>query len=123
MQLNIIIIILTCILIIILTFYLVNKQEKFETNNINLKLAIQVVLIIKENIPYLREWIIYHLNLGVDKIYLYDNTGSIGFAGSDKNKNKYNIKYAELINLTDKEVDRELQNILNEYKDNVVYVR
>jgi hypothetical protein len=123
MQLNIIIIILVCVIIFLLTFYLLYKQEKFETNNINLKLAIHTVLIMKENMPYLREWIVYHINLGFDKIYLYDNTGSIGRDGSDKNKNKYNINFVELINLTDEEVDKELQNILNDYKDNLIYIK
>ncbi len=29
-----------------------------------------------EHIEYLHEWIGYHLNLGVDKIFLYDNSKS-----------------------------------------------
>ena len=42
--------------------------------------------IIKENLPFLREWIIYHQLIGFDNFYIYDNTGSIGYDGSDKNK-------------------------------------
>jgi hypothetical protein len=119
------IIIIVIIILLLLLFILSLQKEYFNSNNINhqFKLAIQAVLIIKENIPFLREWIIYHINLGVDKIYLYDNTGTIGVDGSDKNKNKYDIKFSELINLTDDEVNKELQNILNDYKDNVVYIR
>lgn len=65
------------------------KKENFKNNKI--KLAIHTIFILKENLPFLREWIAYHINLGFDKIYLYDNTGSIGADGSDKTKNKYII--------------------------------
>ncbi len=120
---NIVLFLIIIIVLLLLLLVFISNNEHFTSTNNKVTLAIQTVLIIKENIPFLREWIIYHINLGVDKIYLYDNTGSVGCDGSDKNKNKYNINYAELINLTDEEVDKELQNILNDYKNNVVYVR
>ena len=40
-------------------------------------IAIHVVLRMVESIEYLREWIGYHLNLGVDKFFFYDNSNSI----------------------------------------------
>ena len=39
-------------------------------------IAIHLVLKMVENIEYLREWIGYHLNLGVDKFFVYDNSNS-----------------------------------------------
>lgn len=39
-------------------------------------LGIQVVFRMIENLPYLREWLGYHVNLGVDKFFLYDNSNS-----------------------------------------------
>ena len=39
-------------------------------------IAIHIVLKMVENIQYLREWIGYHLNLGVDKFFFYDNSNS-----------------------------------------------
>ncbi len=116
-------IILIIIIILLIVLFGLNI-ENFEIEpKTNIKLAIQTVFILKENIPFLREWIIYHLNLGVDKIYLYDNTGSIGRNGSNKDTNKYNIEFSKIINMTDEEIDKELQNILNDYKDNLVYIK
>ncbi len=116
-------IIIIIILLILLFIFLLNKKEKFENNNKSpIKLAIQTVFILKENIPFLREWILYHFNLGFDKIYLYDNTGSIGDTGSNKDKNKYNINFNKLVNLSDDEINKEMQSILNDYP-NVVYVK
>ena len=39
-----------------------------------MKVGITSVLIMKENILFLEEWIDYHLNLGFDHIFLYDNS-------------------------------------------------
>ena len=40
-------------------------------------IAIHLVLKMVENVDYLREWIGYHLNLGVDKFFFYDNSNSV----------------------------------------------
>ena len=32
----------------------------------------------EENLVYMREWIGYHIYLGADKIFIYDNYGSHG---------------------------------------------
>ena len=87
------------------------------------KFSIQTVFLLKENIPFLREWIVYHLNLGFDKIYLYDNIGSIGRNGSSKDVNKYNMNFDKLINLSDEQINEEMKNIINEFPNNIVYVK
>ncbi len=116
-------IIIIIILIILIILFFMNKQEHLNNNiNNNIKLSIQTVFILRENIPFLREWIIYNLNLGFDKIYLYDNTGSIGNNGSNKEKNKYNMNFNKLVNLSDDEINKEMQNILKDFP-NVVYVK
>jgi hypothetical protein len=117
------ILVISIILLVILILYgdKMLKQEKFESNDI--KLAIHTIFLLKENIPFLREWIIYHLNLGVDKIYLYDNTGSIGRNGSTKDTNKYDVKFNELVSLNDEELNKEMQSIINDYPDKIVYVK
>jgi hypothetical protein len=38
------------------------------------KIAIHSVFIVKENILFLEEWIDYHIQIGVDAFYLYDNS-------------------------------------------------
>ena len=37
-------------------------------------LGIQLVFRMTENIPFMREWFGYHINLGVDKFFIYDNS-------------------------------------------------
>jgi hypothetical protein len=126
----IIILILVLVLLVLVLFLFYNKLNKLNTkenfidkDDIKIKLNIQSVLIIKENIPFLREWIIYHINLGFDKIYLYDNTGSIGIDGSTTNNNKYNFNFNEIINLNDSRLEQELNNIINDFKDYIVYLK
>jgi hypothetical protein len=114
--------IIILIIIFIILFFFNKFIDNFESEK-QIKLNIQTVLIIKENIPFLREWIIYHLNLGFDKIYLYDNTGSVGIDGSSKENNKYNFKFDEIIKLNDIENEKELQNIINDFKEHIVYVK
>ena len=54
----------------------------------------------------MREWIIYHLQIGIDKFYLYDNTGTLGHktsggAPSTSMVNKYGFNFNELLPYTD----------------------
>ncbi len=88
-----------------------------------IKLGLHTVFILKENIPFLREWIIYHLNLGFDKIYLYDNTGSIGRDSSTQSKNKYNIDFDKLVKMDDIIINNEMTSIINDFKDNIEYIK
>jgi len=74
-----------------------------------MKIAIHTVLILKENIKFLAEWISYHYILGVDRFYLYDNTGVEAISEFDKTHcggkkgmipgkiNKYGINYDIMI--------------------------
>ena len=101
------------------TYSIILESNENKINNI--KLAIQTVLIMKENLPFLREWIIYHLHIGFDKIFLYDNTGSVGIDDSTKEVNKYAFNFNTIINMNNNLIDSELQAILNDFKDNVIY--
>ena len=101
------------------TYFIILESNENKINNI--KLAIQTVLIMKENLPFLREWIIYHLHIGFDKIFLYDNTGSVGIDDSTKEVNKYAFNFNTIINMDDTLIDNELQSIISEFKDNVIY--
>ena len=40
----------------------------------DLKIGINSVFIAKENILFLEEWIDYHIQVGFDRFYLYDNS-------------------------------------------------
>jgi hypothetical protein len=118
------VLIIIIILIILLCIMNLNKsrREQFESEA-KYQLNIHTVFLLKENIPFLREWIIYNLNLGFYKIYLYDNTGSVGRNGSNKTTNKYNFNFDEIINLTDEQINTELNDILSTYKNNLVYIK
>ena len=64
-------------------------------------LAIHTVYLPREHILFLEEWIVYHIWQGVDRFYLYNNTGSIGDVRSNyrnvnqtgKCKRGYDIGY------------------------------
>lgn len=90
-----------------------------------MKIAIHSVFIIKENILFLEQWIYYHILLGFNKFYLYDNSKVNRVCGFDKkyenvivgNKiNKYNINYDEIVNLTDAKIDYYMKEICKKYK-------
>lgn len=119
MIVNTLLLIVICILVLILLVSDVQKSSNFNNKN---TYAIQTVFILKENIPFLREWLIYHILIGFNKFYLYDNTGSKGRNGSTPNINKYNINFNELVKLSDDECKIEMNNILDDFKEYVTYI-
>ena len=64
-----------------------------------MQIAIHSVFILKENILFLEEWIKYHILLGFNKFYLYDNSKVTKSGGCHINHkcfnpgkvNKYNV--------------------------------
>lgn len=88
------------------------------------RLAIQSVFLARENILFLKEWLIYHIEAGVDHFYLYDNTGSIGRAGNSKGINKYNISYGTITGgMSDRDVQDILDGILMELPGKITYIK
>lgn len=59
-------------------------------------LAIHTVFILRENFLFLEEWVRYHLGLGFDHIYLYDNSGSIEYERNFGGHNKYDVDFRAL---------------------------
>lgn len=87
--------------------------------------AIHTVFILKENILFLEEWIDYHMTLGFNKFYLYDNSKVNRIVGWDlKHKdylipgkvNKYKTNYDQIVNLTDKQMNEYMKKICDKYK-------
>lgn len=80
-----------------------------------------------ENVEYMREWIGYHLNLGIDKFFVYDNSNSI--------KSEM-VKYDYLVtaettkiglnlacyNLTKDQIKKKWEEVWLEFYDHIVYV-
>jgi hypothetical protein len=56
-------------------------------------LGLHTVFLARENIAYVKEWLVYHALLGFEHFYLYDNSGSIGRDGSTPTTNKYGINF------------------------------
>jgi hypothetical protein len=94
------------------------------------KISITSVLIIKENILFLEEWIDYHLYLGFDKIYLYDNSKVERKNAFNQNNmllvpqkiNKYGVNYDEIVNLNKDEISQIIENIIEKYCNKVIVI-
>tara|TARA_B000000565_G_scaffold167939_1_gene127020 strand:+ start:20144 stop:21022 length:879 start_codon:yes stop_codon:yes gene_type:complete len=90
-----------------------------------MKIAIHTVFILKENILFLEEWIYYHILLGFNKFYLYNNSKINKVTGFDnkpnhkiiENKvNKYGINYDKIVNMTDTQMNKYVQKLCEKYK-------
>jgi hypothetical protein len=116
---------LLTLLVFIILYFSVKKIENFKysyKNNLNFtpKIAIQTVFILKENLPFLEEWIVYHKKIGIDKFYLYDNTGSF-HRNNHKKINKRLMDYDKMISLSNNDVNKEMELLKKKYPE-IVHV-
>jgi len=90
---------------------------KIEPGRRKMAWGIHTVYIPRENLRFLEEWIQYHLLLGAEYFYLYDNTGStsldLGNSIAITGKNKYGV--AIDCSLTDAEVEEIEAEIFRKY--------
>ena len=91
--------------------------------------GIHAVLILRENILFLEEWVKYHQSIGAIQFYLYDNTGStalgdgsqLGNAIITNGKNKYGINILELTShLSDTDVENMAKDICSRYPVKII---
>ena len=79
--------------------------------------GIHTVYIPRENIKYLEEWLQYHVLLGAEYFYLYDNTGTettkLGNSLSSNGKNKYGIQFD--FSLADIQIEEMESEIIKKY--------
>jgi hypothetical protein len=79
--------------------------------------GIQTVYLPRENLGFLEEWLQYHVLLGAEYFYLYDNTGSetlkLGNSLASTGKNKYGIKFD--FSLSDGQIEEMEAEILKKY--------
>lgn len=88
------------------------------------KTAIHTVFILKENILFLEQWIDYHLSIGFDHFYLYDNSRvQRGGGYHPRHKyfnpgkvNKYKVDYEKLVQMSQEQMDRHIQYLIHKYK-------
>lgn len=96
-------------------------SEKLNRKN---RIAVQSVFLPRENIFFLKEWLAYHIEIGADHFYLYDNTGSIGRDGSDQAVNKYGIPYAKITGgMSDNDIQDIMHEIENDFPGRVTYIK
>ena len=99
---QLVIVVLTIlILILIIAYYSSRLLHRSRAQD---KIVIHAIFIAKENILFLQEWLDYHIYLGVDYFYLYDNskvTKKDGFDAANSpllnpgKQNKYGLNYDE----------------------------
>ena len=81
------------------------------------RVGVHTVFIAKENILFLKEWILYHKWKGIDSFFLYDNSGGGGMGEryfERMRKNIYAIPYNEMVMLSDAEIEDALDHIQRE---------
>ena len=102
-----------------------------------MKVCLWTIILPRLEVSFLEEWIVHHLELGFDKIYIYDNESSsnVNIGADNKYIPYYNIRKLEkheigvvfdkkpysnyLLEFTDEQIYRRLHSIINKYKENV----
>ncbi len=87
--------------------------------------GLHTVFIAKENILFLKEWILYHKLKGVTHFFLYDNTGVTRSSPTVEKSphsvigrvSKYAVPYDDIVRLADSETRRILDDIQREIPD------
>ncbi|NLD47299.1 MAG: glycosyltransferase family 92 protein [Clostridiaceae bacterium] len=95
-------------------------SEETTTNHGNkCRLAVHTVFLARENILFLKEWLIYHIEIGVDHFYLYDNSS----AENNRKVNKYGIPYAKITEgMTDSDIQDTLKEIQQDLPGRITYI-
>ena len=89
-----------------------------------MNLNIHTVFKLRENILFLEEWIDYHLSIGFNKFYLYDNSESIGVDGSTLDVNKYGYNFKQITQyLSQIDIEKRFSKLLEKYKKEIVYIK
>ena len=105
------------------------KIKKINPDFQKKSIALMTVFIMKENVLFLEEWIQHNIIMGVDHIFLYDNSNVQKPGDFDLNinapivfgiKNKMDVNYGKLI--SDDKAKRIYKNILKKYKKNITTI-
>lgn len=114
------------LILILIIFLLCGKRRSFCCEQYKYKWSIHTVFIMKENIRWLEEWLLYHITIGVEHFYLYDNTGSKARDSPTNKKtivnkvNKYGIHYDTI---SDEYVTKKWKHIKNKYSKYITYIK
>lgn len=114
--------------ILILILILIIYKKTFAVKR---KIVIHSIFIAKENILFLQEWLDYHIFLGIDYFYLYDNSKVMNKDEFDANnspllhpgkQNKYGLHYDEYFTLTPEDIQNIKGHLIKKYKNFVQWI-
>ena len=125
---TIVLLIILTTLIILLCFCRFTKDHYPDTGETSNELydtrkyflALHTVFIANENIEYLDEYLKYHIHLGFEHFFLYDNDDSTG-GGGTKTHNRYGIPISTTKNTP--ETIQKLNDISQKYSEYVTIVK
>ena len=80
--------------------------------------AFHTVFVLNENIKWMEEFLIYYINLGIDKFYLYHNEGTSGDGLLSKEVNRYGFS---IRSESTEEDFKQLNLLLEKYKKYISY--
>lgn len=98
------------------------------------RLSLHTVFIAKENILFLKEWLLYHKAIGFDKFYLYDNS-EVKYGDDNESEksniklfkagkvSKYGVHYDTLINLSNDQTKNLLCDIIDSFNGDVKLIK
>jgi hypothetical protein len=90
---------------------------------IEVKLSIHTVFLLRENILFIEEWIDYHLSIGFQHFFLYDNSNSSGNEGAAPGFNKYNYNFHKITEHISAELLQiKIAAILKTFGDAITYI-
>jgi len=127
---QLVIVVLTIlILILIIAYYCSRFRRRHPV--LEDKIVIHAIFIAKENILFLQEWLDYHIYLGVDYFYLYDNskvTKKDGFDAANSpllnpgKQNKYGLNYDQYFNLSAQDIQEMKTALMKKYKNYIQWI-
>ena len=92
-----------------------------------MQLAAQTVFLPRHHTLFIEEWLVYHMLMGVDHFYLYDNTGSMDCnpdIGMHPNLDKRGYDLYELTShLTDDDIQQFLNELTCKYDGMITFVK
>lgn len=125
---QLVIVVLTILILIFIIIYYCSCNAFPVLQN---KIIVHTIFIAKENILFLQEWIDYHILLGVDYFYLYDNSKVTKKDEFDAEycpslqpgkQNKYGLNYDQLFNLSLQDIQDIKIGLMKKYKNSIQWI-
>lgn len=88
-----------------------------------MKCSIHTVFLARENILFMEEWIEYHLSIGFERFFLYDNSNSSETEGIAPGFNKYNYNFQAITqHISDDLLQAKIAALLEKFGNVITYI-